>query len=194
MVLTIIIVLVIALGVFVFMRQPQFGKRPTGDRLKTIESSPNYKNGQFQNLHHTPSLAEGTSYTRVMREFFFTKKERPKPIETLPSRKTNLLELDPGKDVLVWFGHSSYFMQLSGKKFLVDPVFSGNASPVKFTTRSFKGSDIYTTDEMPMIDYLLITHDHYDHLDHETIVKLKPKIKNIITGLGVGEHLRHWGN
>ena len=79
------------------------------------------------------------------------------------------------------------------KKILVDPVFSGNASPVKFTTRSFKGSDIYTTDDMPVIDYLFLTHDHYDHLDHQTISRLRPKIKKIVTGLGVGDHLERWG-
>jgi L-ascorbate metabolism protein UlaG (beta-lactamase superfamily) len=189
----IIILFVFIIAIVLFMRQPQFGRQPSGEKLKRIESSPNYRDGQFQNLHHTPSLTEGASYTRVMREFFFTKKQRPKPTERLPSHKTDLLQLDPGKDVLVWFGHSSYFIQLSRKKILVDPVFSGNASPIKFTTRSFKGSDIYTTDEIPAIDYLFITHDHYDHLDHQTIVKLKPKIKKIITGLGVGDHLERWG-
>ena len=84
-------------------------------------------------------------------------------------------------------------MQLDGKKILVDPVLSGSASPVKFTTRSFKGSDVYNAEAIPAIDYLFITHDHWDHLDYDTIMKLKPKIKRIITGLGVGEHFEHWG-
>ena len=52
---------------------------------------------------------------------------------------------------------------------------------------------MYTTDDMPEIDYLFISHDHWDHLDYETVLKLKPKIKKIITGLGTGEHLEHWG-
>jgi L-ascorbate metabolism protein UlaG (beta-lactamase superfamily) len=84
-------------------------------------------------------------------------------------------------------------MQIDGKRFLVDPVLNGSASPVKFTTRSFKGSDVYTTGAIPDIDYVFITHDHWDHLDHDTITQLKPKIKKIITGLGVGEHLERWG-
>jgi L-ascorbate metabolism protein UlaG (beta-lactamase superfamily) len=84
-------------------------------------------------------------------------------------------------------------MQVDGKKILVDPVFSGHASPLKFTTKSFKGADVYTTDDIPELDYLFITHDHWDHLDHETVLKLKPKIKKIITGLGTGAHLEHWG-
>jgi len=84
-------------------------------------------------------------------------------------------------------------MQLDGKTFLVDPVFSGHASPIKFTTKSFKGSDVYSTEEMPPIDFLILTHDHYDHLDYETIVNLKPKVKTVITALGVAAHLKRWG-
>ena len=84
-------------------------------------------------------------------------------------------------------------MQLNGKRFLIDPVLSGHASPVNFTTKSFKGSDVYTVDDIPPIDFLLITHDHYDHLDYETIIKVRPKIGQVITGLGVGAHLKQWG-
>jgi L-ascorbate metabolism protein UlaG (beta-lactamase superfamily) len=84
-------------------------------------------------------------------------------------------------------------MQLDGKKFLVDPVLSGNASPVKFTTKSFPGSDIYSAEEIPEIDYLFISHDHWDHLDHETVKKIYPKVKKVITGLGTGAHLEYWG-
>ncbi|GAC1706341.1 MAG: hypothetical protein NVS9B7_15170 [Flavisolibacter sp.] len=94
---------------------------------------------------------------------------------------------------MVWFGHSSYFLQLDSKKILVDPIFSGSASPLKFTTRSFKGTDVYTAEEMPDIDLLILSHDHWDHLDYDTLQKLKPKIKRIITGLGVGTHLERWG-
>jgi len=193
--LLIVIVLLIALfvGFVVFTRQPQFGKAPSGARLATIRQSPNYKDGQFQNLSHTPSLAEGVSVYTAMKEFFFDKSKRNKPADVLPSKKTDLLNLDPAKDILVWFGHSSYFIQLDGKKILVDPVLSGSASPVKFTTRSFPGSDVYTACDIPEIDYLLISHDHYDHLDYNSITKLKPKIRKVITGLGVGEHLEHWG-
>jgi L-ascorbate metabolism protein UlaG (beta-lactamase superfamily) len=179
--------------IYLFLQQPQFGKAPSGERLQRIQQSPNYKNGQFQNLSVTPQLTEGASMTSVMREFFFGKSERRMPAAQLPTRKTDLFSLHPDEDVLVWFGHSSYFLQLDGKKFLVDPVLSGHASPIKFTTRSFKGSDVYTTDDIPPVDYLLISHDHYDHLDHKTIVALQPRIGQVITGLGVGAHLERWG-
>ena len=156
-------------------------------------NSPNYKNGQFQNINPTPALTEGVSYTSVLKEFFFRKKPNRIPPSSLPAQKSNLFKLDPSADVLVWFGHSSYFLQVDGKRFLVDPVLSGNASPLKFTTRSFAGSDRYTVDDIPAIDYLIITHDHWDHLDHDTVVKLIPKVGKVITGLGVGAHLEHWG-
>jgi L-ascorbate metabolism protein UlaG (beta-lactamase superfamily) len=192
MIVALVIVLLIAIAVYLFLQQPQFGAKASENDLKRFHS-PNYKNGQFQNLNFTPQLTGNASVFKIMKEFFFNKDRRSIPQTILPSKKTDLFQLDPADDVLVWFGHSSYFMQLSGKKFLVDPVLSGHASPVRFTTRSFKGSDVYTTDDIPPIDFLVITHDHYDHLDHSTIVKLKPKIKQVITGLGVGAHLQKWG-
>ena len=90
-------------------------------------------------------------------------------------------------------GHSSYFIQVDGKKILVDPVFSGAASPISFTTRAFTGADKYTTDDLPNIDYLFISHDHWDHLDFSTIQKLKNKVAKVITGLGTGAHFERWG-
>jgi L-ascorbate metabolism protein UlaG (beta-lactamase superfamily) len=190
-VITVILVLIVLFSQF--MQQPQFGKVVTGSNMAAIAKSPNYRNGQFKNLSYTPNLKEGVSFFTVMKDFFFAKSKRSRPTHILPSLKINLLTVDPGKNILVWFGHSSYFMQIDGKKILVDPVFSGNASPVKFTTKSFPGSDAYTVDDMPEIDYLFITHDHYDHLDYETIKKLQPKVRKVITGLGVGAHLRYWG-
>jgi L-ascorbate metabolism protein UlaG (beta-lactamase superfamily) len=192
MVVALFIVLLIVITVYLFLQQAQFGAKASGESLKKILHSPNYKNGQFQNQTFTPQLTGNASMFRVMKEFFFNKDKRNVPQHVLPSRKTDLFKLPPD-DVLVWFGHSSYFIQLNGRKFLVDPVLGGHASPVKFTTRSFRGSDIYTTDDIPPIDFLLITHDHYDHLDYPTIVKLKSKISQVITGLGVGAHLRRWG-
>jgi L-ascorbate metabolism protein UlaG (beta-lactamase superfamily) len=128
-----------------------------------------------------------------MKEFFFTKNVRKKPSIILPSQKADLKNLPASQNAIVWFGHSSYFIQVDGKKILVDPVLSGHASPVKFTTRSFNGSDVYLADDMPDIDYLFISHDHWDHLDHDTVMKLKSRVGKVITGLGVGAHFERWG-
>jgi L-ascorbate metabolism protein UlaG (beta-lactamase superfamily) len=188
----IIIILLIAIG-WIFMHQPQFGKIATARRLEVIQHSPQYHSGKFWNQHPTPNLAEDVSYFTVIKKFIFGKSKRSRPAMPLPAEKTNLLSLEPDANILVWFGHSSYFIQIDGKKILVDPVFSGHASPVRFTTKSFPGSDVYSPDDFPEIDYLFITHDHWDHLDYETILKLKPKLKQIITSLGVGAHLEYWG-
>lgn len=191
MIITVSTLLLFAIAVLVFMQQSQFGKAPSGERLEKIKRSPNYKDGAFQNLEHTPVMTEGVSYTSMLKEFIFSKNKQP--LETLPSTKTDLLNLDRNKDILVWFGHSSYFMQIDGKKILVDPVLSGSASPISFTSKAFEGTDRYTSADIPEIDYLFITHDHWDHLDYKTIKELKPKIKKVITGLGTGEHLESWG-
>jgi len=191
-----IIVIVLAIlvgGAVIFMMQPYFGKLPAGERQRWIEQSPNYKNGSFDNLNETPDLAEGVTYYTVFKEFFFNKSKRSKPAKPLPSQKHDLLHLDPRENVVVWFGHSSYFMQIDGKTILADPVFSGHASPVNFTTKAFDGTDVYDAEDLPQIDYLFISHDHWDHLDYNTVLKLKDKVKKIITGLGTAEHFELWG-
>lgn len=191
MIITIILLLFASL--IFFLQQPKFGKKPSGERLALIQKSPQYKNGKFENASFTPELAEGYGYTNVISDFLFKKVDRKIPTDLIPSIKTNLLELSIDQDILVWFGHSSYYIQLEGKRFLIDPVFSGNASPIPGTTKSFKGTDIYTVEDLPEIDYLLITHDHYDHLDYKTIMKLKSKTKKVICSLGVGSHFEFWG-
>jgi len=183
----------LAIYFYYFLKEPQFGRMPSGARLERIKKSPNFRDGQFQNLSVTPDLAEGVSYFTVLKEFIFDKSKRIKPETTIPSVKSDLLHLKPEEDILVWFGHSSYFLQVDGKTMLVDPVFSGAASPVSFTTPSYAGSDVYAVEDFPAIDYLFISHDHWDHLDYKTILKLKSKVKKVITGLGTGEHLETWG-
>jgi len=184
---------VLALGVFFFMQQPSFGKAPSGERLKRIQQSSGYKDGSFQNQSFTPVMPENVSMFTVLKDGMFNRSKRNVTKDSLPSQKTDLKNLNPKKDILVWFGHSSYFMQIDGKKILVDPVLSGHSSPLSFMVKSFKGSDVYSPENFPEIDYLVITHDHWDHLDYKTVLKLKPKVGRIITGLGVGSHLEYWG-
>jgi L-ascorbate metabolism protein UlaG (beta-lactamase superfamily) len=185
--------LLILLWVFLFLRGPRFGRLPRGASLARIYRSPHQNLGKFENLHVTPDLTEGANFFTVLRDVLFAKSKRSRPGARLPSIKTDLLHLDPGASVLVWFGHSSYFIQVDGKRFLVDPDFSGSASPIPATTRSFAGSDIYSTRDIPEIDFLLLSHDHWDHLDYQTIKSLKPKVKQVICSLGVSDHLTRWG-
>ena len=187
------IVALLPVSAFIILNQANFGNPSAGDRLKRIQKSPNFRDGSFQNQSFTPTFAEDVSKWEMIRDGIFKINKRKAPATVLPSVKTNLKSLSPDKDFVVWFGHSSYFMQIDGKKIVVDPVFSGSASPFSFMVKSFKGSDVYTPDDFPDIDYLFITHDHWDHLDYKTVLELMPKVGKIITGLGTAAHLEHWG-
>jgi len=188
-----IFLIVLLVSTLLYLRQDKFGKIPAGARLERMKQSPNFKNGKFQNLSKTPTLTEGVTFFDVIYDNYFKHKPRQYPAESIPSVQTNLRGLARDQDVLVWFGHSSYFLQLDGKRILVDPVFSGNASPVPRTVKAFKGTDVYRVADLPDIDYLLITHDHYYHLDYQTLIGLKDKTAKVICGLGVGAHVEWWG-
>ncbi|MDR2938097.1 MAG: MBL fold metallo-hydrolase [Prevotellaceae bacterium] len=183
----------------------KFGSVPKGERKARILASPNYRNGQFQNLNPVPMLTvsdssstgkkkKGGGLLRMAWRWVFAKEAAGvRPDTAMPTVKTDLHKLNPAEDLLVWFGHSSTFLQVDGKRILIDPVFSKAASPVFFANRAFKGTSIYSAKDMPNIDYLIISHDHWDHLDYPTVKKLKSKVSKIICPLGVGEHFERWG-
>lgn len=183
----------LVIGATIYLNHPLFGKTPTGERLERIKQSPNYINGAFQNIESTPAMTEGITILDGLNEVIFGVHKDATPKDIIPSVDVNLHQLDPNDNVLIWLGHSSYFLQIDGVKLLVDPIFSNNASPVPGTARAFAGADKIKPKDIPKVDYLLITHDHYDHLDYTTIKELKSKIGKIIVPLGVGEHLVYWG-
>ncbi|GAA5082949.1 MBL fold metallo-hydrolase [Chryseobacterium ginsengisoli] len=188
-----IVVLVILLY-FVITGQEVFGSEAKGERLKRMQQSKNYKDNQFQNLSYTPSLTEGYSMPRVMFNFFFKKKDPLlKPLKNIPSIHTDLKNIPKDQDVFVWLGHSSYYIQTNGVSFLIDPVLSLYGSPFKFFNKAFSGADIFKPEDIPNLDYLVITHDHYDHLDYPTVKAIKNKVSKVILPLGVGAHLERWG-
>ncbi len=193
MLITLIVIAVVITSAWAIMSQPQFGKAAEGERLERINNSPHYKNGRFNNLAHTPQFKEGTTMLQVMYRFLFGKTERKTPQKDFTFNKADLGQIAPAENALVWMGHSSYYLQAEGKKILVDPVFVGYSSPFSFISKAFSGTNLYTAEDIPELDYLIITHDHWDHLDYRTVKKLFPKIKKIITGLGTGAHLEYWG-
>lgn len=189
-----IIVIVFAISIYLFMKTPVFGALPSGKSLEKVKNSKNYIDGEFRNKEKTELITD-TKKTPIKRllEFAFEKDpEGTVPKIALPSVKTDLKTLDPNEDLIVWFGHSSLFIQIAGKKILVDPVFSKYASPIPFSNKAFEGTNIYTVDDLPEIDILLITHDHYDHLDYPTVKKLKEKVAKVIVPLGVDAHFLRW--
>jgi L-ascorbate metabolism protein UlaG (beta-lactamase superfamily) len=191
------ILLLAAVGIILagwaVLRQEKFGRLPAGARLERIQSSPNYQDGEFRNTVPTIMLAEGQSSIKIMGDFLFGTRTRLKPDEPLPTVRLELDALDPAKDMLIWLGHSSYFIQLGGKRILVDPVFNDHGAPLAVFNKNFPGTDLYRAADMPPLDFLLISHDHWDHLDYSTAVGLREKVKTVITPLGVGAHFEYWG-
>lgn len=196
MVTAIIFSIIFALGNagVLFLSQKSFGRLPQGERLVRIKRSPNYDGNQFKSLDSTVNIVYEKSKIQVWREFLFGDGTNVQlaPDEPLQVIRTDLKSLPKDKDWLVWFGHSSYLMNLSGKTFLVDPILYAG-SPVSFVNKMFKGTDVYKPKDFPDIDYLVISHDHWDHLDYEAVVELEPRVGKVILGLGVGEHFEYWG-
>jgi L-ascorbate metabolism protein UlaG (beta-lactamase superfamily) len=189
---SLLIVFFALIATYYFLNQPVFGKNPTGERLERIKKSPNYHDGKFHNQSPTEVMRPDVSYWELTKAYF-NKPTDIEPAAALPHIETNLNQLHDSLPTLVWFGHSSYLIKHQGKTILVDPVFSGYAAPFSFMVNAFKGSNTYGVDQMPAIDVCIITHNHYDHLDKNTIQKLKHKVHTFVTPLGVGADLESWG-
>lgn len=190
------IILVAAIAIFAYfvLSMEVFGAEPRGERLERMLKSKNYKNKQFQNQSFTPQIAEGFSMPKVMINFLFGKKDPLlKPLSAIPHVQTYLKNLPDNQDLFIWMGHSSYFIKIDGVSFLIDPVLSTFGSPFKFFNKAFEGSDLYKPQDIPSVDYLIITHDHYDHLDFPTVKAIREKVEKVILPLGVGAHLEKWG-
>lgn len=153
-------------------------------------TSPNFRNGAFQNLSPTEVMSPDASFFKILWKFL-RKPKGVEPLQPLPVIRTDLKKLEG--TAIVWFGHSSYLIHHQGIHILVDPVFSGSASPIPFMVKAFAGTNTYTVDDLPDIDLLVITHNHYDHLDKRTIVKLRHRVKAVVTALGVAQDLIQCG-
>lgn len=101
------------------MSQAKFGKKPVGAALERMKLSKNFNDGMFQNLSITPQLTDGATYYSVLKKFIFHRSKRLKPKDLIPSQKTNLHAIPTDKNILVWFGHSSYYMQVDRKYWLI---------------------------------------------------------------------------
>jgi len=183
----------LALGACALFNQPRFGKLPEADRLARVQESPNYRYGKFQNLIPTPKFSKDVGLVSVIWSGFFDKNDRLVPDSPIPVVKTELKTLNPETDAVVWLGHSSWFIQTNGRRILVDPVFSDFAAPFSFLNKAFAGTSVYRAEDMPEIDCLLISHDHWDHLDYPTVTALRSNVKQVICPLGVGAYFEDWG-
>lgn len=193
MIVLAVLLVVLAAGIYFYMQRPQFGALPEGERLERMKKSIHFRDGRFRNIVERPTITPGYSMSSELYKTLFGSFPRRSPSQPLPSVKTDLRQLPADSNILVWFGHSSFFVQVNGIKILADPVFSGKASPLPGGVRAYAGTDIYTAEDMPEIDYMLLSHDHYDHLDYETALALKDRVKHVICGLGGGAHYERWG-
>lgn len=163
------------------------GKKPQGEELTRLEVLPNYKDGAFENL------AERADTTVKHNLLFHHRPKTVRPSHALPWVKTDLNALAAPAPTLVWFGHSSLLIKTGEGNILIDPIFSNHAGPVPGVITAFPGTKNYHAEDMPAVDVLLISHDHYDHLDYRSLKKLKSRIKLAVVPMGVASDLVYWG-
>jgi len=188
------LVLVLLSLSFYFVIYTSLGTNPSGERLTKIEQSIQYNldKKQFQNAQEIP-LATGRHWTSIFYAYFFNDGNRA-PKEKLPENPPKLSELDIKSHEVrfIWFGHSTILLEINRKRILIDPVFSDYASPIPGIIKRFQ-PPVFKIDEVEDIDIVLISHDHYDHLDFKTIEKLRERDIQYLVPLGVGAHLEYWG-
>ena len=159
----------------------------------SYEQSPQYTEGKFRNA--APRQAPGFGKTMAIMWRFMTEKPADavpaQPPQVLPLTQADLLK---APDLSLWrLGHSTMLLKLQGQFWLTDPVFSERASPFSFMGPKRFHAPPLSIDELPPITGVVLSHDHYDHLDYDAIQKLAPKVAHFVTPLGVGDRLMGWG-
>jgi L-ascorbate metabolism protein UlaG (beta-lactamase superfamily) len=149
---------------------------------------------KFKNMHAVKQTFDGGGLWSMIRDSLKRDHQR-KPAQALEPVKfdaTAWANLD--EDAYAWFGHSSYMLKVAGKTVLVDPVLAMSYMPVRgLGGRRYQARVPLTVDEVPAVDVLLITHNHYDHLNRPTIQAIHGRVKHIVTSVGVAPLLRRWG-
>lgn len=173
---------------------PTFGGKPDEVSLAKIKASPHFNGTVFENLEPTEIQPEQAADSDDGGSFGWLGYINPPPgklpSEPLPSVPLNLNALQDNR--FAWLGHSTLLMKLNGQTLLTDPVFH-RASPVFMGGAPFVMRHTYTAAQMPELDAVLISHDHYDHLDYRTIKELSAKTRRFYVPLGVKAHLQRWG-
>ena len=168
------------------------GKSPSAQQLAEFARSPQWHDGSFRNIEPTEVMRTGASYPKLIRDVL-SRPSSTRPSRVLPSVHLDLAQLPDTTPQIVWFGHSSYLIAHNGFRILVDPVMFGTSAPVSWVGHPFPIAAPYSANDIPPVDLLVITHDHYDHLDYVTLMQLKGKIRRIVCPLGVSTHLVYWG-
>ena len=187
------LVLILALGLAAFYSfAPVFGAAPDSRSLAKMQESSNFDGKRFTNLRPT-SMESGSQEKPSMLEWLASVLHPPEgkhPREPLPTKQLDHSALIEGS--ITWLGHSSLLVRTAAKTLLFDPAFN-RASPVFFAGKPFAMSNPPKAADLPPIDAVLISHDHYDHLDYRSISELHGRVGHFFVPLGVKAHLQRWG-
>ena len=185
--ITIVLCVVAGAGFLVF--SPVFGGRQSPESMQRIESSPNFGDGQFVNAVPTSVNTRSPDSETSIMDWIFQAEDK-NPTERLPSEIFHLEQLTEGK--FVWLGHATVLMKMNGLVIMTDPVFH-RASPIPVFGSPFPIENPTPIDNLPAIDAVIISHDHYDHLDHRAVESLVDRVKHFFVPLGIKAHLLRWG-
>jgi L-ascorbate metabolism protein UlaG (beta-lactamase superfamily) len=188
-----LVVLVVAIGAFV-LSMPPFGGKLTGDRLARARANPQYQNGVFVNPLPPAAYRAADVWPLISGQFFGDEVREPPSAIPVIAVAPDSLKSAPAPSGLraFWIGHASVFVEVDGLRLLVDPIFSDYASPFDIGPKRFHPPPILLKD-LPLIDAVLFTHDHYDHLDMRTVQQLASRGTAFFVPLGIGAHLQAWG-
>ncbi|MCW9034940.1 MAG: MBL fold metallo-hydrolase [Rhodospirillales bacterium] len=172
-----------------------FGSTLSKETLAMFRKSPNFRDENFINIAGEKSKPS-TNFLGAFYRYFTTKNPAPQPEKPLPFVALNNQSfIDAPKDSyrVTWLGHSAILIEIDGLKILTDPMFGERASPFSWIgPKRFQQPPINIAD-IPELDAIIISHDHYDHLDMESIKLLNDRTLHFFTPLGVGSHLKQWG-
>ncbi|PQJ32886.1 hypothetical protein BST92_13570 [Nonlabens arenilitoris] len=194
-ILTIIIILVAFYFLFVNY-YPTFGGDVNDDKQRLYQSSSNYSDQKFRNIDASVPAELGLSKTLGLAyKFFTTKVPNGAPLNDLKVIKVDLEHIKKQDSTqLIWFGHSAFYLKMNGKHILIDPMFGKVAAPHPWLGANRFNSHLpIEIKDLPDIDAVIISHDHYDHLDYDSIKALKEKVSHYYVPLGVSVHLEAWG-
>ena len=171
------------------------GRKPHGARLERLKASALWAGERFRNIHPIlPGLRDPNASLPTLREFLCGGERRVPPA---PLPALNPLEAwvkPPGSGLrATWLGHSTLLLEMDGLRVLTDPVWGARASPSRLAgPKRFQPVPVPLR-AMPPVDLVVVSHDHYDHLDYPTIRQLRKRNVPFVTSLGVGAHLEAWG-
>ncbi|WP_367319494.1 MBL fold metallo-hydrolase [Streptomyces sp. HUAS ZL42] len=174
-----------------------FGADPSGERMARIRRSPHFKDGVFQNPGGPSRIRPAGSMLDFAKIYFDKEaKSRRAPNGTIPVHPTTLADLarPPATGLrLTWMGHAAVLAEIDGRRVLFDPVWGERCSPFPFVGPRRLHPAPLPLAALGPVDVVVISHDHYDHLDMPTIKALAGTDTLFAVPLGVGAHLEHWG-